>query len=64
MVPVSYCLLPHQIESHVQGDGVSVLFWDLITVKGPGYGSTIIEENVNTEVYIDILQTSLLDILK
>ncbi|KAG2214912.1 hypothetical protein INT46_007872 [Mucor plumbeus] len=57
-------LLPHQIESHVQGDGGSVLFWGLITAKGPGYGSTITEKNVNTEIYIDILQTSLLDTLE
>ncbi|KAG2199790.1 hypothetical protein INT46_003552 [Mucor plumbeus] len=57
-------LLPHQIESHVQGDGGSVLFWGLITAEGPGYGSTITEGNVNTEVYIDILKTSLLDTLE
>ncbi|KAG2198800.1 hypothetical protein INT46_001825 [Mucor plumbeus] len=57
-------LLPHQIESHVQGEGGSVLFWSLITAEGPGYGSTITEGNVNTEVYIDILQTSLLDTLE
>ncbi|KAG2196174.1 hypothetical protein INT46_000455, partial [Mucor plumbeus] len=57
-------LLPHQIESHVQGDGGSVLFWSLITAEGPGYGSTITEGNVNAEVYIDILQTSLLDTLE
>ncbi|KAG2189861.1 hypothetical protein INT46_005604 [Mucor plumbeus] len=41
-------LLPYQIESHVQGDGGSVLFWGLITAKGPEYGSTITERNVNT----------------
>jgi hypothetical protein len=54
-------LLPYQIESHVQGDGGIVLFWGLISAKGHGYGSTITVENVNTEVYIDILQTSLLN---
>ncbi|KAG2191146.1 hypothetical protein INT46_010970 [Mucor plumbeus] len=57
-------LLLHQIESHVQRDGGSVLFWGLITAEGPGYGSTITERNVNTEVYIDILQTSLLGTLE
>ena len=36
----------------------------LKTAEGPGYGSTITEGNANTEVYIDILQTSLLDILE
>ncbi|KAG2203341.1 hypothetical protein INT46_000607 [Mucor plumbeus] len=57
-------LLPHQIESHVQGDGGSVLFWGLITAEEPGYGSTITEGDVNTDVYIDILPTSLLDTLE
>ncbi|KAG2215112.1 hypothetical protein INT46_002944 [Mucor plumbeus] len=27
MVPLSCCLLPHPIESHVQGDDGSILFW-------------------------------------
>ncbi|KAG2189654.1 hypothetical protein INT46_010686 [Mucor plumbeus] len=57
-------LLPHQIESHVQGDGGSVLFWGLITAEEPGYGSTITEGDVNTDVYINILPTSLLDTLE
>ncbi|KAG2209676.1 hypothetical protein INT46_004241 [Mucor plumbeus] len=52
-------LLPYQIEPHIQGDGGSVLFLGLITAEKPGYGSTITEGNVNIEVYIDILQTSL-----
>ncbi|KAG2207808.1 hypothetical protein INT46_011207 [Mucor plumbeus] len=46
------------------GDGGNVLFWGLITAEGPGYGSTITEENVNTEVYIDVLKTSLLHTLE
>jgi hypothetical protein len=57
-------LLPRQIEFHVQGDGGSVFFWGLITAEGPGYGFTITEENANTEVYTDILQTFLLDTLE
>ncbi|KAG2195339.1 hypothetical protein INT46_007910 [Mucor plumbeus] len=57
-------LLPHQIESHIQEDNGSVLFLGLINEEGPEYGSTITEKNVNTEVYIDILQTSLLDTLE
>ncbi|KAG2215571.1 hypothetical protein INT46_000377 [Mucor plumbeus] len=57
-------LLPYQIESHVQEDGGSILFWSFITAEKPGYDSTITEGNVNLEVYIDILQTSLLDTLE
>ncbi|KAG2202005.1 hypothetical protein INT46_008405 [Mucor plumbeus] len=57
-------LLPYQIESHVQEDGGSILFWSFITAEKPGYNSIIIEGNVNVEVYIDILPTSLLDTLE
>jgi transposase len=57
-------LLPYQMEPHIQEDGGSVLFLGLITAEKSGYGSTITEGNVNIEVYIDILQTSLLDTLE
>ena len=57
-------LLSRQIESHVQGDGGSILFWGLITAEKPGYGSTITEGNVNTKAYIDIFQTSFLGTLE
>ena len=56
-------LLPHQMESHVQGDGGGVMFWSCITSKGPGYGITIIDGSIDSSVYVDILETSLLDTL-
>jgi hypothetical protein len=56
-------LLPHQMESHVQGDGGGVMFWNCITAKGPGYGTTIIDGSIDSSVYVDILETSLLDTL-
>ncbi|KAG2211355.1 hypothetical protein INT46_002053 [Mucor plumbeus] len=58
-------LMSHRIEpNHIQGDGGSVMFWNLITAEEPKYGSTFTKGNVNTGVYIDILQTSLLDTLE
>ena len=58
-------LLRHQFEPRVQGDGGSNLFWNLVTAEEPGYGSNITEKmsTQNTEVYIDILPTSLLMLL-
>ena len=57
-------LLPHQIQPHVQGDGGSVMFWGCITAEGPGYGTSITQGTINTQVYTHILETSLLDTLE
>ena len=46
------------------GDGGSVLFWGCITANGPGYGTTVMDGSVDSTIYVDILQTSLLDILE
>ncbi|KAG2206449.1 hypothetical protein INT46_006977 [Mucor plumbeus] len=46
------------------GDGGSVLFWGFITANGPGYGTTVMDGSVDLTVYVDILQTSLLDTLE
>ncbi|KAG2189540.1 hypothetical protein INT46_007371 [Mucor plumbeus] len=57
-------LQPYQTEPHVEGDGGSVLFWGCITANGPGYGTTVMDGSVDSTVYVDILQTSLLDTLE
>ncbi|KAG2190219.1 hypothetical protein INT46_002569 [Mucor plumbeus] len=57
-------LQPYQTEPHVEGDGGSVLFWGCITVNVPGYGTTVMDGSVDSTVYVDILQTSLLDTLE
>ncbi|KAG2193410.1 hypothetical protein INT46_003493 [Mucor plumbeus] len=57
-------LQPYQTKPHVEGDGGSVLFWDCITANGPGYGTTVMDGSVDPTVYVDILQTSLLDTLE
>ncbi|KAG2214095.1 hypothetical protein INT46_011897 [Mucor plumbeus] len=57
-------LQPYQTEPHVEGDGGSVLFWGCITANGSGYGTTVMDGSVDSTVYVDILQTSLLDTLE
>ncbi|KAG2212768.1 hypothetical protein INT46_010728 [Mucor plumbeus] len=57
-------LQPYQTEPHVEGDGGSVLFWGCITANGPSYGTTVMDGSVDSTVYVDILQTSLLDTLE
>jgi hypothetical protein len=57
-------LQPYQTEPHVEGDGGSVLFWSCITANSPGYGTTVMDVSVDSTVYVDILQTSLLDTLE
>lgn len=54
-------LMPHQTEARVQGDGSGVVFWGMITAEGPSYGSTIAKGAVDSEVYTEILGSSLLD---
>ncbi|KAG2210618.1 hypothetical protein INT46_005294 [Mucor plumbeus] len=57
-------LQPYQTEPHVEEDGGSVLFWDCITANNPGYSTTVMDGSVDSTVYVDILQTSLLDTLE
>jgi hypothetical protein len=57
-------LQPYQTEPHVEGVGGSVLFWGCITANSPGYGITVMNGSVDLTVYVDILQTSLLDTLE
>ncbi|KAK4521496.1 Ribosomal protein L19 [Mucor velutinosus] len=57
-------LMPHQTEAKVQGDGGGVVFWGMITAEEPSYGSTITEGTVNSEVYAEILDSSLLDTIE
>ena len=39
------------------------MFWGCITAEGPGYGSNILEGNVNASAYVEILESNLLDTL-
>jgi hypothetical protein len=51
------------MEPHVQGYSGWVMFWSCITATGPGHGTTIIDGSIDSSVYVDILETSLLDTL-
>ena len=57
-------LQPYQTKPHVEGDGESVLFWGYITANGPGYGATVMGSSVDSIVYVDFLQTFLLETLE
>ncbi|KAK4516928.1 uncharacterized protein ATC70_000256 [Mucor velutinosus] len=55
---------PHQVKPQVQGNDGGVMFWSSITADGPGYSTTIIDGSVNSDLYVDILKTSLVDTLE
>jgi hypothetical protein len=57
-------LQPNQTEPNVEGDNGSVLFWGCIIANGPGYSTAVMDGSVDSIVYVDILQPSLLDTLK
>ncbi|KAK4518193.1 MFS domain-containing protein [Mucor velutinosus] len=46
------------------GNDGGVMFWSCITAEGPGYGTTIIDGSINSDLYVDILKTSLVDTLE
>ena len=48
---------------YIKGYGGGVMFWSCITATGPGYGTTIIDGSIDSSVYVDILEASLLDTL-
>jgi fumarate reductase subunit C len=48
----------------VEGNGGSVFFWNCITANGPGYDTIITDDSEDLIVYINIMQTSLLDTLE
>jgi len=54
---------PHQTTTKVQNNGGGVMFWGCITADGPGYGTVILEGTINSEEYVKILDSSLLDTL-
>jgi hypothetical protein len=53
-------LQPYQTEPHVEGDSGGVLFWGCVTENNPGYGTAAMDGSIDSIVYVDILQTSLL----
>ena len=54
---------PHQITTQVQNNGGGVMFSGCINAEGPGYSTTIFDGTTDSEEYIKILESSLLDTL-
>jgi hypothetical protein len=48
----------------VQGSDDEVMFWGWISGDGPGYGTTVIDGAIDSNEYVEILKTSLMQTLK
>jgi transposase len=48
----------------VQGNGDGVMFWSCISGDGPGYGTSIIDGTIDSNEYVEILKTSLMQTLE
>ena len=55
---------PHQVQPQVQGNGDGVMFWSCISGDGPGYGTSIIDGTIDSNEYVEILKTSLMQTLE
>jgi hypothetical protein len=48
----------------VQGIGDGVMFWGCISGDGPGYSTAIIDGTIDSNKYVEILKTSLMQTLE
>ncbi|KAG2203737.1 hypothetical protein INT46_010671 [Mucor plumbeus] len=55
---------PHKVRSQVQGSGDGVMLWGCITGDGLGYSTTIIDGTIDSNEYMEILKTSLMQALE
>ncbi|KAG2206355.1 hypothetical protein INT46_002663 [Mucor plumbeus] len=55
---------PHQVRPQVQGSGDVVMFWGYISGDGSGYGTAIIDGTIDSNEYVEILKTSLMQTLE
>jgi hypothetical protein len=55
---------PHQVQPLVQGNGDWVMFWGCISGDGPGYSTAIIDGTIDSNEYVEILKTSLMQTLE
>ncbi|KAG1496307.1 hypothetical protein G6F52_012953 [Rhizopus delemar] len=56
-------LQPHRIEVTVKHGGGGIMLWGCITSEGPGYACQVYDGIMNSDVYQEILGTSLKDTL-
>ncbi|KAG2189832.1 hypothetical protein INT46_005820 [Mucor plumbeus] len=55
---------PHQVRPQAQGIGDGVMFWGRILGYGPGYNNAIIDGTIDSNKYVEILKTSLMQTLE
>ncbi|KAG2212982.1 hypothetical protein INT46_011483 [Mucor plumbeus] len=55
---------PHQVRPQVQGSGDGVMLWGGISGDGPGYSTAIIDGTSDSNEYVEILKTSLMQALE
>jgi hypothetical protein len=55
---------PHQVQPQVQGSGDGVMLWGCISGDGPGYSTAIIDRTIDSNKYVEILKTSLMQTLE
>ena len=55
---------PHQVRPQVQGIGDGVMFLGCISGDGPGYYTAIIYGTTDSNEYVEILKTSLMQTLE
>ncbi|KAG2194692.1 hypothetical protein INT46_010160 [Mucor plumbeus] len=48
----------------VQGSGDGIMFWGYISGNEPGYGTAIIDGTIDSNEYVEILKTSLMQALE
>ena len=51
---------PHKVRSQVQGSGDGVILWGCISGDGPGYSTAIIDGTIDSNEYVEVLKTSLM----
>jgi hypothetical protein len=55
---------PHQVQPQVQGRGDWVMFWGCISGDGPGHSTASIDGTIDSNEYVEILKTSLMQTLE
>ncbi|KAG2202840.1 hypothetical protein INT46_000499 [Mucor plumbeus] len=54
---------PHKVRSQVQGSVDGVMLWGCISGDGPGYSTAIIDGTIDSNEYVEILKTLLMQAL-
>jgi hypothetical protein len=55
---------PQQVRPQAKGINDGVMFWGCISGDGPGYSTAIIDGTIDSNKYVEILKTSLMQTLE